>query len=284
MYEAKTRGRAAHVTFDDSMRGRMVKVVTRQMDLRRAVSQKDFLIEYQPTVLLATRAVTGFEALIRWNHPNLGVLSPADFIPEAEQMGLILEIDQWVLNAACKQLREWQVDSGDPALTISVNLSSKQFRHESLVGEIRNTLRRNNLAAESLKLEITETALMERLDSTSRTIRGIVALGVQLYIDDFGTGYSSLSYLTRFPLTLLKVDRSFVSLVSLDSRSAIVAKTIINLAHSLGLTALAEGIETRQQFEEVLRLGCDFGQGFWLSRPLSPNLAQGLIGKVLPLN
>jgi diguanylate cyclase (GGDEF)-like protein/PAS domain S-box-containing protein len=282
MYEAKALGRSRHVVFDSAMHGRAVDLLNLQMDLRRAFARREFYIEYQPIVSLAQRRVTGFEALVRWNHPARGLLHPGEFILEAENIGLIIQIDRWVLHEACKQIGAWQVEYGDPALTVSVNLSSKQFAHENLVGEIRDALERNGLEARSLKLEITETVLMEQFETTATAVAQIGELGVELYIDDFGTGYSSLSYLTRFPLKLLKVDRSFVSQISSNPRSAVIARTVVTLAHNLGLAALAEGIETEEQYTQLRDLGCEFGQGFWFSRPVRAGIAQQFIGHVLP--
>jgi diguanylate cyclase (GGDEF)-like protein/PAS domain S-box-containing protein len=265
MYEAKARGRSRHVLFDSEMHARAVRLLDLQMDLRRAISRQELFINYQPIVSLRHGRTLGFEALVRWYHPSRGVLPPAEFIAEAENIGLIIQIDRWVLREACRQLREWQVLSGDPALTVSVNLSSKQFASEDLVEEIQDVLRRNDLAPGNLKLEITETVFMEHFDTTAATLAKLGKLGVQLYIDDFGTGYSSLSYLTRFPLKLLKVDRSFVSKISSDPRSAEIARTIVTLAHNLGLKALAEGIET--------------DEGYFFSPPVDPGEATGFIGR-----
>ncbi len=282
MYEAKGRGRARHVVFDAAMRARAVGVLALQMDLRRAIARREFFVEYQPIVSLERRRVIGFEALVRWNHPERGVVPPCEFIPEAESIGLITEIDHWVLNEACRQLQIWQLQFDDPSLTVSVNLSSKHFSQENLAGWIRSALKCSGVAARSLKLEITETVLMERFEATAAMAERVRELGVDLYIDDFGTGYSSLSYLTRFPLQLLKVDRSFVSQTSSDPRSVEVVRAILGLAQNLGLATLAEGIETEEQFRQLQALGCEFGQGFWFSRPVRAEAAQSLIGRVLP--
>ena len=283
MYEAKAQGRARHVLFDGEMHARAVRLLNLQMDLRRAVVRNEFFIEYQPVVALDNRRVVGFEALVRWHHPERGILMPAEFIAEAENIGLIIQIDRFVLNEACRQIRNWQVKSGDFTLRMSVNLSSKQFAHENLLSEIRSALRVNDLTGRTLKLEITETVLMEHSETTAATIARLGELGVELYIDDFGTGYSSLSYLTRFPLKLLKVDRSFVSQISSDPRSAVIARTVVTLAHNLGIGALAEGIENEEQLARLRALGCEFGQGYWFSRAVNPELAQSFIGHALPL-
>jgi diguanylate cyclase (GGDEF)-like protein/PAS domain S-box-containing protein len=282
MYEAKDRGRAQHVLFDSTMHARAVGLLNLQMDLRRALVRQEFCVEYQPIVSLEHCRVVGFEALVRWNHPERGLLAPAEFIAEAESIGLIVQIDRWVLHEACRQVRAWQVQSGDDALCVSVNLSSKDFAQESLVAEIRDVLDENGLTAQSLKLEITESMLMEQFETTATMVAQVGELGVDLYIDDFGTGYSSLSYLTRFPLKVLKVDRCFVSRITADPRSAVIARTVVTLAHSLGLGALAEGIETEQQLLLLRDLGCEFGQGFLFSRPVAAESAPSFIGQVLP--
>jgi diguanylate cyclase (GGDEF)-like protein/PAS domain S-box-containing protein len=282
MYEAKARGRSRHVVFDAVMHASAVGLLNLQMDLRRAIVRKEFTIEYQPIVSLPTCRVVGFEALVRWNHPERGLLPPAEFIGEAESMGVITQIDRWVLHEAIRQIRDWQIESGDDSLTVSVNVSSKQFGHEHLLGEIRDSLRHNNLSPGSLKLEITETVFMEHFESTAATVAKLGELGVEIYIDDFGTGYSSLSYLTRFALKLLKVDRSFVSQISSDPRSVEIARTIVTLAHNLGLTALAEGIETEEQLSKLQAIGCEFGQGYLFSAPVPPDVARELIGRCLP--
>jgi diguanylate cyclase (GGDEF)-like protein/PAS domain S-box-containing protein len=284
MYEAKERGRAQHVLFDFDMHARAVGLLNLQMDLRRAIARQEFCVEYQPIVSLDHCRVVGFEALVRWNHPERGMLPPAEFIDEAESIGAIIPIDRWVLHEACRQIHAWQVQSGDLTLTVSVNLSSKQFAQETLLAEIRAALQNNDLTPASLKLEITETVLMEKFETIAATVAQVGELGVELYIDDFGTGYSSLGYLTRFPLKALKVDRSFVSQITSNPRSAVVARTVVTLAHSLGLGALAEGIETEQQLSKLQDLGCELGQGFWFSKPVHADIAQHLIGHVLPLH
>ena len=283
MYEAKERGRAQHVLFDAAMHTRALGLLNLQVDLRRAVKRQEFCLEYQPIVALADRRLVGFEALVRWNHPDRGLLAPAEFITEAESMGLIVQIDRWVLGEACRQLRAWQIQFDDPELTVSVNLSGKQFARESLPGEIREVLNDHQLTARSLKLEITETVLMEQFETTATMIAQVGEIGVELYIDDFGTGNSSLSYLTRFPLKLLKIDRCFVNQISSVPRSAVIARTVVTLAHSLGLGALAEGIETEEQLVMLHELGCEFGQGHWFSKAVSPAIAGGFIGHILPL-
>jgi EAL domain-containing protein (putative c-di-GMP-specific phosphodiesterase class I) len=282
MYEAKAQGRARTVVFDRTMHERAFRLFTLQMDLRRALARREFFNEYQPIVSLDHGQVLGFEALVRWNHPERGILPPKDFIGEAESIGLIVQIDRWVLREACRQLRAWQVQYHDDSLTVSVNLSSQQFARQDLLSEVRGALELNDLSPRSLKLEITETALMEDFEAMTATAAELHALGVELYIDDFGTAYSSLSRLTRLPLTILKVDRSFVSQISSDQRRVEVARTVVALAHNLGLTALGEGIETELQLNTLRDLGCELGQGYWFSRPVIADAAQHFIGRCLP--
>jgi len=282
MYEAKARGRSQHILFDPHMHAKAVDLLKLQMGLRRAVARGEFGIVYQPIVNLDDSRLIGFEALVRWNHPERGILSPVEFIHEAENIGLIIQIDHWVLHEACRQIRAWQIQYKDPALIVSVNLSSRQFGHPNLLWEIREALKRNALPPQSLKLEITETVLMENFEQTAAVVGHVDEMGVELYIDDFGTGYSSLSYLTRLPLRLLKVDQSFVSEFSANPRSAEIAHTIVSLAHNLGLTALAEGIETEEQLTKLRDLGCELGQGYWFSRPLPADEAAQAIGCCLP--
>jgi len=283
MYEAKVQGRSRHVLFDSQMHARAVELLDLQMDLRRAIAREEFLINYQPIVSLDRGRVLGFEALVRWNHPVRGLLSPSEFLTEAESIGVIVQIDRWVLNEACRQIRFWQIEYGDDALTVSVNLSSKQFASEGLPAVIAEALRDSGLRAQSLKLEITETVLMEQSESTTDTVEQLTDMGVELYIDDFGTGYSSLSYLSRFPLRLLKVDRSFVSKIPSDPRSGVIVRTIVTLAHNLGLKALAEGIETEAQLLMLRALGCELGQGYLFSPPVAGDSAKAFIGHDLPV-
>lgn len=283
MYEAKARGRARHVVFDSHLQGRATLILNLQMDLRRALARREFFNEYQPIVALADGRVVGFEALVRWRHPQHGIIQPGDFIPEAEAIGLVIGIDRWVLYEACRQIRAWQVKYGDESLTMSVNVSSKQFVHQDLLGEVRGALLETGLAPQSLKLEITETVLMEDFETAAATTRALGELGVELYIDDFGTGHSSLSRLTRLPLKVLKVARPFVMQISSDPRRVEIARTIVTLAHNLNLVALAEGIETEFQLATLQSLGCEFGQGFLFSRPVDADMAQTLIGRTLPV-
>jgi predicted signal transduction protein with EAL and GGDEF domain len=283
MYEAKQRGRARHVLFQREMQARVVRLLGLQTELREALRRSEFRIRFQPIVSLDAGRVCGFEALVRWEHPKRGLLYPSDFIQEAESIGLIVDIDLWILSQACRQLSIWQTECYAPDLTISVNVSSKLFAHERLIGDIREILSSTNLPPRCLKLEITETVLMAHIETASNNISLLRELGVELSIDDFGTGYSSLSYLTRFPLTMLKVDRSFVELIGSDVRSDEIAQTIMTLARNLGLDAVAEGIETLDQLARLKLMGCGFGQGFLFSAAVQADVAREFISRSFPV-
>ena len=269
MYRAKENGKARYEVFDHGMHARAVSRLQLESDLRQAIEQKEFSVYYQPIVSLQTGRLAGFEALVRWNHPRRGLVSPADFIPVAEETGLIVPIGQWVLNEACAQVRQWQLDSpSHRALSLSVNLSARQVAQPDLLERIKEALDNSKLNSHCLKLEITESVVMENAEAAALMFKQLRALGVQLSIDDFGTGYSSLSYLHRFPLNYLKIDRSFVTRLTTDNDNAIV-RTISTLARNLGMEVIAEGIETEEQYQQLKMLGCEYGQGYLFSRPVS---------------
>jgi len=226
------------------------------------------VLQYQPLIDLADGAIVGVEALVRWQHPTRGFVSPADFIPLAEETGLIVPLGEWTLRTACRQARAWRV-AGLPQLTVSVNLSARQFRLPGLTAMIAQILQQTGLEPESLELELTESSAMEDAAATTATLQELRALGVQLALDDFGTGYSSLSYLKRFPLTTLKIDHSFIRDITSDPNDAAITKATIVMAHALGLTVLAEGVESVDQLAFLRAHGCDRAQGFFFSRPLS---------------
>jgi len=249
-----------------------------ETEIKSALAHNELQLYYQPLVSLATAQITGFEALLRWHHPALGLISPTQFIPIAESTGLILDIGLWVLREACHQLYGWQQQFPQQfsGLSVSVNLSSQQLACPDLVTQIEQILQHSGLAAECLKLEITESAAMDNAE-TAKTILGqLRALGVQLYIDDFGTGYSSLNRLYEMPLDVLKIDRSFVQ--QLDSeRGEYLVRAIANLAHSLGIDVIAEGVETQEQVLKLQSLGCNRGQGYFFARPLDSKAVIQLI-------
>src|SRR5690349_9700669 len=269
MYRAKENGKARYEVFDHGMHARAVSRLQLESDLRQAVEQKEFCVYYQPIVSLQTGRLAGFEALVRWNHPRRGLVSPADFIPIAEETGLIVPIGEWVLHEACKHIRECQL--GHPShrsLSLSVNLSTRQVAQSDLIDRVNEALAVSKLSPHCLKLEITESVVMENAEAAALMFKQLRALGVQLSIDDFGTGYSSLSYLHRFPLNYLKIDRSFVSRLTTDNDNAIV-RTISTLARNLGMEVIAKGIETEAQFQHQKMLGCEYGQGYLSSRPVA---------------
>jgi diguanylate cyclase (GGDEF)-like protein len=278
MYRAKALGKARYEIFNAGMRDQAVTRLQLETDLRRALKHQEFQLQYQPIVLLETASLTGFEALVRWQHPERGAISPAEFIPIAEETGLILPLGQWVLREACRQMVAWQVQfSSNPSLTISVNISGRQFGQPNLIAQIKQILQETGLNAASLKLEITESVLMENTESATDMLLQLKALGVQLHMDDFGTGYSSLSYLHRFPVDMLKVDRSFVSRMSTSSEKSAIVQTIVTLAQNLGMAVTAEGIETPEQLAQLKELKCQYGQGYLFSKPVDAQAAEEMI-------
>ena len=278
MYRAKALGRACHEVFDTEMHTRVVKLLQLENALRRAVERQEFLLYYQPIVALATGKIAGFEALVRWQHPEQGIVSPAEFVPMAEETGLIIPIGQWVLQEACRQMKAWHTTFPDqPPLSISVNLSGRQFSHPSLIKQIGQILADTELDAHSLKLEITESAIMENTESAMDMMLQLKAMGIQLSVDDFGTGYSSLGYLYRFPMDLLKIDRSFISRVDVDGEKLELVRTIITLAWNLGMDVVAEGVETTKQLAQLKALKCEYAQGYLFSRPVGSADAEKLI-------
>lgn len=273
MYRAKANGKARHEVFDREMHTRAVVQLKLENDLRRAVERKEFEVHYQPVIDMTDGRVTGFEALARWHHPENGLVSPADFIPLAEETCLIIPLGLQILRQACWQAREWQqLFPTEPSLTVSVNLSVKQFQQPDLVEQVGQILRETGLRADSLFLEVTESTVMENAAEAEKLLGGLNDLGVRLALDDFGTGYSSLSYLHRFPFDALKVDRSFVSQMGDDRESTKIVKTIMTLASELGLGVTAEGVECENQQRQLLKLGCRYAQGYLYSKPLGADV------------
>ena len=278
MYRAKALGKARYELFDPAMRDVAVASLRLETDLRKAIERQEFQNFYQPIVSLATGRIVGFEALVRWQHPDRGLVLPGDFILAAEESGMIVSIGQWVLREACRQMRAWQAQFPITApWMISVNLSTKQFKQPDLVQQIEEILRETGLESDSLKLEITESLIMDSVDSATAMLSQLKALGIQLSMDDFGTGYSSLSYLHQFPMDTLKVDRSFVSRMATNGQGTDIAHTIVILAHQLGLDVVAEGVETAEQLDQLRSLGCEYAQGYYFSRPVSGDKAEALI-------
>jgi EAL domain-containing protein (putative c-di-GMP-specific phosphodiesterase class I) len=280
MYRAKMLGKSRFELFDPAMREHAVARMALETDLRKALERNEFLLYYQPIVSLDNGALIGFEALARWQHPERGLVPPGEFISVAEETGMILAIGNWVLTEACCQIKAWQSEfPQNPPLMISVNLSGKQFTQLDFIKGVSQTLRETGLDGHSLKLEITESLLMENVEVITAMLMQIKALGVRLGIDDFGTGYSSLSYLHRFPFDTLKVDRSFVSLVGPEGQNSEIVKTIVTLAHNLSFEVIAEGVETAEQVFQLRAFGCELGQGYFFSRPISAARASALLAQ-----
>jgi diguanylate cyclase (GGDEF)-like protein/PAS domain S-box-containing protein len=280
MYRAKTHGKGRYEVFDLDMRASVIARLQLETDLRTAMERQEFQNFYQPIVSLDSGRITGFEALLRWQHPTRGLLQPREFIPVAEEIGMIREIGWWNLQKACRQISAWNAcrDGGLP-LTMSVNISVKQFVQPNLAAEIAKLLRETELPPDTLKLEITESTVMADPSAAVEMLLQIKSLGVQLSIDDFGTGYSSLSYLHRLPLDTLKIDRSFTKSIGLEGDSMEIVRTILPMANSLRLNVIAEGVETAEQLAILRKLRCEYAQGYYFSKPVSADEAEALLGK-----
>jgi diguanylate cyclase (GGDEF)-like protein/PAS domain S-box-containing protein len=282
MYRAKEQGRGRAELFDEGMRVRVVGRLREERALRRALQREELLLHYQPVVSLPDLSVTGVEALVRWEHPERGLLLPGEFVPLAEETGLILELGDWVLAEACRQAADWSGVLGEErTLEVAVNLSTKQLGQADLAKRVAALLERHRLppAQVALCLEITESLMLEDPMVTGGLLGDLARLGVRLAIDDFGTGYSSLAYLRRFPVHTLKVDRSFVSGLGLDADSRAVVAAIIELAHALGLEVVAEGVEEEVQLRALVDLGCDRAQGFLFAHPAPPEALAELLSR-----
>jgi diguanylate cyclase (GGDEF)-like protein len=269
MYKAKSTGKACYALFTTDLHTRIYKVLQIESDLRRALEQQEFILHYQPIVSLSAGKLIGFEALIRWQHPQNGFIPPYEFIEISEETGFIIPLGEWILREACRQLRAWHQafpEQGD--LIVSVNLSSKQLREPKLIEQIDNILAETGLAGRFLKLELTESMLVDNVEMVIQTLINIRARDIQLSIDDFGTGYSSLSYLPRFPINTIKIDRSFVSRMMSDTENLEIVRAIAMLAQSIDIEVIAEGVETLEQLLQLKTIGCEFGQGYWFAKPL----------------
>jgi diguanylate cyclase (GGDEF)-like protein/PAS domain S-box-containing protein len=269
LYRAKGAGRARCEVFDPSMHAEAVALLQLELDLRGALERREFVLHYQPIISLDTGAVTGFEALVRWQHPKHGLLRPDRFIQLAEDTGLIVPLGFWIVEEACRRVREWDaLDLGLQPLELSVNISAKQLLQPDLVERLDAILVETGVEPDRLNLEITESSLMVDAEATGTVLRRLKSRGMQIAIDDFGTGYSSLSYLHHFPVDTLKIDPSFVAQLKTDGNLAELVHTITTLARNLGMTAVAEGVETNAQLDDIARLGCDFGQGYLFAQPM----------------
>lgn len=276
MYEAKAQGRNGYQFYRNDLRVRLARRLSLEGDLRLALGRNEFVLHYQPKIDLQTKQITGMEALIRWVHPELGLLYPIDFVPIAEECGLIAHIGRWVLLEACRQSREWS-DAGLGTIPVAVNVSAAEFLGKDFLSGVRAVLITTGVEPVDLELELTESVLMEDAESTVVILHALKAMGVRLTIDDFGTGYSSFTYLRRFPVGTIKVDRSFVQEITEDPAGISIVSAMINIGKSLNLRIVAEGVETRSQLDFLQRHACGEGQGFYFSRPLMAEQAGRLI-------
>lgn len=269
MYIAKSQGKDQYAVFQIEMHNALMKRARLESDMRTAIYKEEFEVYYQPIVDLGTEEIMGMEALVRWNHPDHGLISPGEFIPVAEETNLIIPLGKWIMHEACRHTHQWQLDHqlGD-RLSVTVNLSSRQFEDTALVSMVKDALAMSGLPPQCLILEITESTMLLNTDATIKRLNDLKDLGVRLAIDDFGTGYSALSYLQRFPVDILKIDKSFIDHIATDSEGAAVAKAIITMSDTLKLRTIAEGIEDPGQRTELKTLGCEFGQGFHFAKPL----------------
>ncbi|MEW6405422.1 MAG: bifunctional diguanylate cyclase/phosphodiesterase [Chloroflexota bacterium] len=278
MYSAKVSGKNRYAIFDVSMRQQADTVMKLESGLRNAIQNEEFRLHYQPIFSLKAQRLTGFEAVLRWQHPERGLLYPADFMRAAEESGLIVPIGHWVLREACQQMKQWQMQfKTEPPLSISINLSGRQFAQSDLVQQIESTLKETSLPAESLFLQVTEMTLIGDIEKAVTRIEQLRALGVGIEIDDFGTAYSSLGYLRHLPVNNLKIDRSFISTLGASKSGVPIIRAIIAMANSLDMKVIAEGIETAEQMKNLIQMECEYGQGFLFNTPVDGNAAQKLI-------
>jgi len=266
MYRAKERGGARTELFDNAMRDNAVHAMRVEQELQRALEQGELRLRYQPSVDLATGQVIGAEALVRWEHPQRGLIVPDSFLGVAEETGLIVPLGSWVVGETCRQLAEWQTRPETADLRVSVNLSARELTHPDVVTTVLNCVRESGIDSRSLTIEVTESTAMADGDTGFRALRDLSAEGIRVAIDDFGTGYSSMEQLRRMPVDIVKVDRSFVSGMASDSTDREIVAAVVGMARALNLSVVAEGIETREQAEALRELGCDIGQGFLFAK------------------
>jgi diguanylate cyclase (GGDEF)-like protein len=277
MYRAKSRGTSCYQVFDPSMYQNALSFLQLDTDLRTAIKEQQFRVNYQPIIALKTGKIVGFEALVCWHHPQRGLVPPVEFLPVAEETGLITEIGNWVLRQAGEQIYHWQQQFSDIPLTISINLTPRQFTQGNLIAQLDEIIRDTHLNSRSLKLEIKESAIMDNLKTAQVILNQLRQREIQLSLDDFGTGYSSLSYLHSFPVDTLKIDQSFIQGLDEIPQKLGLVPVIINIAQKMGMNVIAEGIETAQQLAQLRQLNCDFGQGYFFSPPLNPEQAVDLL-------
>lgn len=267
MYKAKEQGKNTYCFYTDSLNAAAMHKVTMEADLRKALDRGELVVYYQPVMELRTGKIVGTEALVRWQHPELGLVSPNSFIPLAEETGLIIPLGEWVLRTACAQNKAWQ-DAGSPPLRVAVNVSPRQFQQGDLAATVMEILDQTGLEPKYLELELTEGALVQNFDATTAALRRLKEMGVRISIDDFGTGYSSLNYLKRFPVNTVKIDQSFVRNINTNPDDAAIAGAVVAMAHNLKLSVTAEGVETLEQLEFLKSLNCDRMQGYFVSEPV----------------
>ncbi|MDX2470800.1 MAG: EAL domain-containing protein, partial [SAR324 cluster bacterium] len=270
MYESKAAGRGTYQFFTTEMNAINQKRIKLENHLRKALEKGEFTLYYQGKTTVHDLSRTGFEALIRWNNPELGSISPEEFIPIAEEIGVIQSLSTWVINQACAQAAAWK-KQGYGNFNIAINLSGKEFSDANLTDKISEALQEHGLTSDFISIEITEGILMENIDMAVKTLKNIKKLGVEIALDDFGTGYSSLSYLKKFPIDYLKIDKSFVQSVFEDPESEVIVEAILSLAHSLKLKVIAEGVETKEQFDFLAKRNCHLIQGYYFSHPCPAN-------------
>jgi EAL domain-containing protein (putative c-di-GMP-specific phosphodiesterase class I) len=283
LHRAKALGRARYEVFDEEMHVREVALLALEMELRQALAREQFRVRYQPIVSVGTGSVAGFEALARWQHPARGLLPPAEFIAAAEESGLILELDHWMLRAACRQAREWRNAAWDLPFGVNVNLAGKGLSQRDLVERVALTLRETEVDARGIGIEVTEGVLLENADAAGATLARLRGLDLSVSIDDFGTGRSSLSHLHRLPVDTLKIDRSFIAELTRRRESAEIVRTIVQLGHGLGLGVVAEGVESEEQLAALRNMGCDYAQGYLYSPAVAAETAQRVLALGRPL-
>ena len=278
LYHAKEQGKNCYAIFDDSMHTESVRQLSLESDLRQALESQEWVVYYQPIINLETHQIEGVEALVRWQHPKLGLIPPDDFIPLAEETGLIIELDRWVLHIACKQMTEWKEQfPGSPLKTVSVNLSAKQFEKPDLITCIDKILMETGFLGQQLQLEITETVLLTHSKEMANFLIQFKERGIQVCLDDFGTGYSSLSYLHHFPINVIKLDRTFVQNLGNEEKNLAIVRMVGTLVKEINLKLIAEGIETLEQRDCLKDLGYLWGQGYWYSPPVERERLEQLL-------